>query len=130
MPTVTLDIPLELVQSISAEALASNRGFEEVIVSTLSAALDPSPSAPTNHEKELAMAVERCRALEAGSLFSLNADHTGSRRLFSREEWRAMTANPNFRPTVFGRSFGKAVTDKLATAHTKTPDNKQIYKRL
>lgn len=131
MPSLTLDFPLDLLHAITGEALASGRGFNEVVLCTLESAFGPPPAAPVTYENEVAKAVERCKALPASTLFSLNADFTGSRRLFSREEWRAMASNAAFRPTVFGRQFSKAILAAgLAEPKEKTGDNKQIYVRL
>jgi hypothetical protein len=129
--TISIAFPVQLVHAIAHEAITSERDFDAVVLGTLAAAFGPPPATPVNYEEVVTRAVERCNALPAGTAFSLNADYTGSRRLFSRDEWQVLVAKPGFRPTVFGRQFGKAVlAANLAKAKEKTGDNKQIYERL
>lgn len=128
---ISIGFPVPLLHAITAEALASGRDFEAVVLDALALNFAPSPAAPVVYDDEVAEAVARCQALVAGTRFSLNADYAGSRRLFSRDEWQALVAKGAFRPTVFGRQFSKAIlAAKLAEPKEKTGDNKQIYERL
>lgn len=130
MPTITLDLPLDLVLAIASEGVETSTEFDEIIIRKLRS-LYGAEQPPISYDREVAVALERCKALEKGASFTLNADHSGSRRLFSREEWKTLTANAQFRPTVFGRLFGKAITaQKLAEPCIKTSDNKQVYRRV
>jgi hypothetical protein len=81
----------------------------------------------------LAEAVTRARAMRPDDRFTLNADHRGTARLFTRDEWRRMLNDPSFSPTTFGKEFKDALTnprDAIAELLEKTSDNRQIYRRV
>jgi hypothetical protein len=128
---IQIHFPVALLHALTGEAVASGRGLEAVVLRTLESTFGAPPTAPVTYDIEVAQATERCKALPPGTLFSLNADFGGSRRLFSRDEWQTLISNSAFRPTVFGRQFSKAIlAASLAKAKEKTGDNKQIYERL
>jgi hypothetical protein len=129
--SIAIPFPISLVHAIAGEALASGSDFPTVVLRRLESAFGPPPASPVIYDDDVARAVDRCKALSPGTLFSLNADFTGSRRLFSRDEWQALISNTGFRPTVFGRQFSKAILAAgLAKPKEKTGDNKQVYERL
>lgn len=132
--SIVIPVPIHIVNAASAQALATGRNVTVILVEAMERALGTpptAPAAPVSYDSDVERAVERCMALPVGTLFSLNADFAGSRRLFSREEWQALAAQASFSPTVFGRHFSKAVkAGMLATPHKKTDDNKQLYERL
>jgi hypothetical protein len=132
------EIPPYILHAACAESLRTNIPVKTVLIDAweksplgLRQPLPTAPAAPITYDADVAKAIERCTALPAGTVFSLNADSAGSRRLFSREEWQVLSAKDSFSPTVFGRQFSKAVmAANLAKKHVKTDDNKQLYERL
>ncbi|HEX5751705.1 MAG TPA: hypothetical protein VFZ09_36130 [Archangium sp.] len=71
-------------------------------------------------------AMSRVRQMvPVGETFSLNADHPGAIRLFTKEEWQQL----NIKPTAYGRAFKTRVTAELADPYEKSSQNKQIYRR-
>lgn len=132
------DIPPHILQAACAESIRTNIPVKTVLVEAWEKsplgrrqASPRAPAAPITYDADVAKAIKRCSALSAGTVFSLNADSAGNRRLFSREEWQMLSAKDSFSPTVFGRQFSKAVmAANLAKKHDKTDDNKQLYERL